>query len=242
YLASDDNGKNNCERSPRVPEKCQHTLLMKFEIKSDEPPAPQVADAPKPDPQYETTNVVLQTQMGDITIALEVERAPITAANFLRYVEEGRFDGTVFYRSLSMNREPKPNGLLQGGTQFDPKRILPGIEHEPTTLTGLSHTNGAVSMAMGEPGTANGDFSIMLQDQSGLDARPEDPDPIWQNGYAVFGYVTDGMDVVAAIHQSGVDPEKGQPGMKGQMLAKPVEIVRAFKPEPKPKSDEEDAE
>ena len=64
YLASDDNGKNNCEREPRVPEKCQHTLLMKFEIKSDEPPVPQVTDAPEPDTQYETTDVVLQTQMG----------------------------------------------------------------------------------------------------------------------------------------------------------------------------------
>ena len=202
---------------------------MKFEIKSNEPPAPQVADAPEPDPQYQTTDVVLETAFGDITIALEVERAPITAANFLRYVEEGRFDGTVFYRAMSLDREPKPNGLLQGGTQFDPKRILPGIEHEPTTKTGLSHTNGALSMAMLEPGSANGDFSIMLQDQTGLDARPEDPDPIWQNGYAVFGYVTKGMDVVAAIHQSPTDPDKGEGAMRGQILADPVEIIRARK-------------
>ncbi len=231
YVASDDNF-NNCSQTDAAD--CQHTLLMKFEIKTDEPAPPQVTDAPEPDPQYETVNVVLETTMGDITIALEVERAPITAANFLRYVEEGRFDGTVFYRALSLDREPKPNGLLQGGTQFDPKRILPGIKHEPTTDTGLSHTNGALSMAMLEPGTANGDFSIMLQDQTGLDARPEDPDPVWQNGYAVFGYVTKGMDVVAAIHQSGIDPQKGEGAMKGQLLAEPVEIIRARRVESEP--------
>ncbi len=224
YVASDDNFNNCFERDSA---NCQDTLIMKFEIKSDEPAPAQVTDAPEPDPQYETTDVVLETAFGDITIALETERAPITAANFLRYVEEGRFDGAVFYRAMSLDREPKPNGLLQGGTQFDPKRILPGIAHEPTTTTGLSHTNGALSMAMLEPGTANGDFSIMLQDQIGLDARPEDPDPVWQNGYAVFGYVIQGMDVVAAIHQSGIDPDKGEGGMKGQMLAQPVEIVRA---------------
>ncbi|MEM7688326.1 MAG: esterase-like activity of phytase family protein [Pseudomonadota bacterium] len=234
YLASDDNF-NNCAASSR--KDCQNTLLMKFEIKSEEPPAPQVADAPAPDPQHETVDVVLETEMGDIRVALEVERAPITAANFLRYVEEGRFDGTVFYRAMSLDREPKPNGLLQGGTQFDPQRILPGIAHEPTTQTGLSHTNGALSMAMLEPGSANGDFSIMLQDQTGLDARPEDPDPVWQNGYAVFGYVTDGMDVVAAIHQSATDPNKGEGAMRGQMLAEPVEIIRARRAEPAPISE-----
>ena len=176
---------------------------------------------------YATTDVVLQTTMGDIVIALETERAPITAGNFLRYVEEDRFDGTVFYRAMHMDWGDQPNGLIQGGTQWDPDRVLPGIEHEPTTLTGLSHTRGALSMAMGEPGTANGDFSIMLGDQTGLDANPESDDPVWQNGYAVFGYVTEGMDVVEAIHAAPIDPEKGEGWMQGQMLADPVEIVEA---------------
>ena len=238
YLVSDDNF-NNCYT--RESANCQNTLLMKFEIKSDEPPPAQVVDAPEPDPQYETLEVVLETAMGDITIALEVERAPITAANFLRYVVEGRLDGSVFYRAMSLDREPKPNGLLQGGTRFDPKRILPGIEHEPTTKTGLSHTNGALSMAMLEPGTANGDFSIMLQDQTGLDANPEDPDPVWQNGYAVFGYVTKGMDVVAAIHQSPTDPDAGEGIMRGQILADPVEIIKARRADPETESGEEPA-
>ena len=197
---------------------------MKFEIKVDEP---LVAATPEPEINYETTDVVLVTAMGEITIRLETERAPITTANFLRYIDEDRFDGTKFYRAMKLNREPMPNGLIQGGTQFDPNRILPGIEHEPTSVTGLTHTNGALSMAMGEPGTANGDFSIMLADQIGLDAQPDSEDPIWKNGYAVFGYVTDGMDVVSAIHALPADPTKGEGMMVGQILADPVTIIDA---------------
>lgn len=188
--------------------------------------AQDAAEAPPP-PAYETTDVVLQTTMGDIVIALETERAPITAANFLRYVEEDRLNGTVFYRAMPLEWGEQPNGLIQGGTQWDPERVLPGIEHEPTSETGLTHSRGALSMAMGEPGTANGDFSIMLGDQSGLDADPTSDDPARQAGYAVFGYVTDGMDVVEAIHALPTDPDKGEGWMKGQMLAEPVEIVEA---------------
>lgn len=179
------------------------------------------------EPSYETIDVVLETTLGSIIVSLETERAPITAGNFLRYVDEGRFDGTVFYRAMHLDWDPQPNGLIQAGTQWDPKRILPGIPHEPTTVTGLTHSRGALSMAMGEPGTANGDFSIMLQDLPGMDADPEAEDPVWQNGYAVFGYVTDGMEVIEAIHAAPTDPNKGEGWMKGQMLAEPVEIVKA---------------
>lgn len=217
YVISDNNFSDN-----------QRTLLMKFEVKGEvAPPQPVAAVAPEPVVDYETVDVVLETALGDITIRLETERAPITAANFLRYIDEDRFDGTGFYRAMALNREPQPNGLIQAGTRFDPKRILPGIPHEPTTQTGLSHTHGALSMAMGDPGSANGDFSIMLQDQTGLDARPGAAEPIWQYGYAVFGYVIDGMDVVYAIHSQPTDPDAGQGAMQGQMLAKPVTIIDA---------------
>jgi len=183
--------------------------------------------SPFDDVPYETTPIVLETEMGDITIALETERAPITAGNFLRYVEQDRLDGTVFYRAMHVDWGPQPSGLIQGGTQWDPDRILPGIEHEPTTRTGLSHTRGALSMAMGEPGTANGDFSIMVQDQTGLDAQPDAGEAAQRHGYAVFGYVIEGMDVVEAIHAAPTDPDKGEGWMKGQMLAEPVEILEA---------------
>ena len=175
--------------------------------------------------EYATQLVLIETTMGDITVSIETERAPVTAANFLRYVDEDRFDGTHFYRAMHLDWGEPPNGLLQGGTQMDPDRVLDPIAHEPTSQTGLSHTNGALSMARHDPGTATGDFSIMIKDQTGLDADPTSSDPNLQLGFAVFGYVVDGMDVVQAIHALPPDPEKGEGWMKGQLLAEPVEIV-----------------
>ena len=175
--------------------------------------------------EYATQLVLIETTMGDITVSIETERATITAANFLRYVDEDRFDGTHFYRAMHLDWGKPPNGLLQGGTQMDPDRVLDPIAHEPTSQTGLSHTNGALSMARYDPGTATGDFSIMIKDQTGLDADPTSSDPNRQLGFAVFGYVVDGMDVVQAIHALPPDPEKGEGWMKGQLLAEPVEIV-----------------
>ena len=169
--------------------------------------------------------VVIETTLGEITVALETERAPITANNFLRYADEDRFDGTVFYRALSVDWGDQPNGFIQGGTQNNPERILDPIAHEPTNETGVTHTKGALSMARFGPGTATGDFSIMLQDQHGQDADPDNEDPDRQLGYAVFGYVVEGMEVVHAIHGAPIDPELGEGWLKGQMLANPVTIL-----------------
>jgi peptidyl-prolyl cis-trans isomerase A (cyclophilin A) len=174
-----------------------------------------------------TTNVVVDTTEGRFVVAVEIERAPVTAANFLRYVEDKRFDGTVFYRAMRNTWGDQPNGLIQGGTQFDPARILPPIAHEPTSQTGLSHTTGALSMARYAPGTATGDFSIMVSDQTGLDANPRAEDPDGQAGYAVFGRVIEGMEVVRAIFAAPTDPDKGEGFMRGQLLADPVRIVSA---------------
>jgi peptidyl-prolyl cis-trans isomerase A (cyclophilin A) len=182
-------------------------------------------ELPAAQPTYDTQLVVIETTMGDITVSIETERAPITAGNFLRYVDEDRFDGTKFYRAMHLDWGEPPNGLLQGGTQMHPDRVLDPIAHEPTTRTGLSHTDGALSMARYDPGTATGDFSIMIKDQTGLDANPASPDPSLQLGFAVFGYVVDGMEVVHAIHAAPIDPDKGEGWMKGQLLADPIEIV-----------------
>ena len=181
-------------------------------------------DAP---PAPATTEVVLSTEIGDIIVALETERAPVTAANFLRYVDEKRLDGTVFYRAMRLDWGEQPNGLIQGGTQYDPERILPPIAHEPTSETGVKHVAGAISMARNEPGSATGDFSITLSPQPGLDADPDAEDETLRDGYAAFGRVVQGMDVVRAIFDAPVDPDKGEGWMKGQMLADPVEIVSA---------------
>ena len=174
-----------------------------------------------------TDRVVLETTQGSIVLEIETGRAPLTAANFLRYVAEDRFDGTKFYRAMRLDWGTQPNGLLQGGTQMDPDRILDPVEHEPTTLTGLSHRAGAISMARYAPGTATGDFSIMLSVQTGLDADPAAEDEDARAGFAVFGRVVEGMEVVRAIFDAPTDPDRGEGWMKGQMLADPAEILDA---------------
>ena len=215
YLVSDNNFSSD-----------QRNLLMKFEVSQRAATAPGV-----PPKVYATEKVILETAMGDITVSLETERAPITAANFLRYVDEDRYDNTKCYRAMRVTGGEQPSGFLQCGTQNDPRRILRGIAHEPTNETGLSHTNGALSMARFEPGTATGDFSIMIRDQRGLDAVPDSDDPDRRPGFAVFGYVVDGMDVVHAIHAQPTDPDKGEGFLKGQMLAAPIEIVNVRRAE-----------
>lgn len=172
-----------------------------------------------------TTNVLIQTSLGPIVVALETERAPITSANFLRYADEKRFDGTTFYRVLRDEVGGEPWGLVQAGTRGDPKRTRAPIAHEPTSVTGLTHTTGTISMARHAPGTASGDFTIMIGDVSGLDAKPDAEDPDTQAGFAAFGHVVSGMEVVHAIHDSPTDPNQGEGAMRGQLLAEPVKIV-----------------
>jgi peptidyl-prolyl cis-trans isomerase A (cyclophilin A) len=167
-----------------------------------------------------TVKVVLKTSLGDVVLALETERAPVTAANFLRYVDQKRLDGSEFYRSMAVGDDGQ-QGLIQGGLRGNPKRSLKPIAHEPTSLTGLSHVDGAISMARGAPGTANADFFIVIGDLVSLDAQPNGGDP----GYAVFGHVASGMDVVHAIFTQPRSPTAGQGVMQGQMLAIPVKIL-----------------
>lgn len=228
YMVSDDN-LQNCAAAQRPA--CQRNLLYKFEI-APPPGSPLSAatarPALRPYPDAASVTVVLETSLGPVTIALETQRAPVTAGNFLRYVEEKRFDGTAFYRAMALGGERQPAGLVQGGTRNEPARILPPIAHEATSATGLTHTHGALSMAMRAPGTADGDFFIVIEDQPGFDARAPDGDP----GFAVFGYVTGGMDVVAAILAAPRDMEAGEGVMKGQMLAAPVTIVTARRAAP----------
>jgi peptidyl-prolyl cis-trans isomerase A (cyclophilin A) len=177
-------------------------------------------DAATPAPT--TVKVVLKTALGDIVLAVETQRAPITAANFLRYVDQKRFDGSEFYRSVPVGEDGQ-YGLIQGGLRGNPKRVLKPIAHEPTSLTGLSHVNGAISMARADPGTATADFFVVIGDLVSLDAQPNGGDP----GYAVFGRVIDGMDVVHLIFDQPRSTTEGQGVMKGQMLAAPVKILSA---------------
>ena len=164
--------------------------------------------------------VLLETTAGSIFVETD-PRAPITAANFLRYVDEGRFNGTDFYRGMELGAG---TGVVQGGTANAPDRILPPIAHEPTSQTGLRHINGALSMARFDPGTADGDFFIIVGNLPGFDAgraAPGDP------GFAVFGRVIEGMDVVRAILTAPKSPTEGEGFMRGQMLDPRIRILSA---------------
>ena len=167
-------------------------------------------------------NVRLETTEGPIVVALEQGRAPITTANFLRYVDEKRFDGISFYRAVNV----APGfGLIQGGLRGDARKLLPPIKHEPTTVTGLSHIDGAISMARNAPGTADANFFITVGAIPSMDADPKQPGD--NLGFAVFGHVTEGMDIVRHILQEPTSPTEGEGVMKGQMLVQPVRILSA---------------
>ncbi len=185
-------------------------------------PAPRRAPpAPLPD----VVRVAMVTELGTIELALDAKRAPVTVRNFLRYAEQRRFDGIFFYRVMRLAWGQQPNGLIQAGTRGDPRRALPPIAHEPTSATGLLHTPGAISMARWAPGTAAGDFSILLSAMPGLDADPKSDNPELQAGFAVFGNVSAGMDVVRRIYDVPLSPTLGEGVMKGQMIARPVRVL-----------------
>ncbi|PWE18521.1 peptidylprolyl isomerase [Marinicauda salina] len=151
-------------------------------------------------------DVIIRTALGDIEVELEFDKAPITSRNFLRNIDEGLFRGGSFYRSAHKDDATGANlSIIQGGANKDLDQPKP-IEHETTATTGLRHGAGAVSMARMERGTATTEFFICLEDTPGLDFR-EATDA--GAGYAVFGRVVGGMDVVRAIH----DRETGDPDL-----------------------------
>ena len=188
--------------------------------------APSLAQTAAPavpaTPQPAAVRVTLTTDDGPIVLAIESERAPITAGNFLRYVDQKRLDGTNFYRAA---RVADGYGLVQGGTRNDPKRTLKPIAHEPTSMTGLSHGDGTISMGREKPGTAAGDFFITVGEMKSMDADPAQPGD--NAGFAAFGHVVEGMDVVRRILDAPKSPTAGEGVMQGQMLAPPIRIVTA---------------
>ena len=169
---------------------------------------------------FATTPVILTTPLGQIVLALETQRAPVTSANFLRYVDRKLYDGASFYRaSRPKGSTTDDRGLVEGGLSAHPEKLLPPIAHESTAQTGLSHIDGTISIARNAPGTAQADFFICLGEQTYLDATATQP------GFAAFGRVTQGLEIVKQILVMPTDPEKGEGSMKGEMLAQPVPIT-----------------
>ena len=182
--------------------------------------------------------VLLQTQAGDIVIALDGAHAPLTTANFLRYVDQKRYDGAEFYRAVQVDDEGH-YGLVQGGLHggharpsmplkptrppkpSKPLKPLEPVAHESPAVTGLHHVDGAVSMARNEPGSATSEFFIVIGELTSLDGGDNDP------GYAVFGHVESGMEAVRQWLALPRSTDAGDGSMKGQMLADPVKIISA---------------
>jgi peptidyl-prolyl cis-trans isomerase A (cyclophilin A) len=181
---------------------------------------------PAEDP-VEHVYVALTTEAGVITLDLDATHAPLTTANFLKYVDRKLLDGTTFYRAMHLNWGDEPAGLLQGGLRMDPAKVLPPVAHEPTSQTGILHKAGTISMARYAPGTATADFTIMISDMDALDARPDAADAESRAGFAAFGHVVGGMDVVRRIWDMPRSATAGEGVMKGDMLEKPVRIVTA---------------
>lgn len=162
--------------------------------------------------------VVIETSLGNIEVQLEPQKAPLTTANFLRYVDGGFYNGGVFYRTVTADNQPDKKTkieVIQGGV--DPasdKKRFPPIPLERTNHTGLHHTDGTISMARDVPDSATSEFFICIGDQPSLDyGGARNPDG---QGFAAFGHVIKGMDIVRRIQMSPA---------QGQALTPPVRIL-----------------
>ncbi|TYC91877.1 peptidylprolyl isomerase [Novosphingobium sp. BW1] len=199
------------------------------------PPVARAPAEPAPAP-VEYAYVALKTALGTITLALDTTHAPKTSANFLKYVDAKNLDGALFYRAMHLPYdEGKDQGLLQGGVR-NAAKLLDPVAHESTNETGIKHTAGTISMARFAPGTATADFMIMLSDMPALDAEKgntgEDPGA----GFAAFGHVAAGMDVVKAIWSQPRSATKGEGVMKGDILENEVPILSARRTSAPPKA------
>ncbi len=180
-------------------------------------------------PEDQTVRIVLETRMGDVEIALYPERAPISAANFLRYIDAGHYNGSAIYRVAKVGGSSSI-GVVQGGllgdamagsgdAYADPEFRYPPIAHEPTTATGIPNQRGVVAYARLAPGSAGSEFFINMVDNPELDTGQGTPERDG-HGYATFGRVLRGMPVLHAIEQL---PAEGE--------TQPIKIIRAYRVE-----------
>lgn len=198
----------------------RHLLLMLFCFLAV-PAAAQTA-APEPSPSA-NPRVALETTAGRIVVEVYADKAPVTAKNFLRYVDARRLDGISFYRVVKVQDR---FGFVQFGVQNAPAKIYPPIKHEPTSETGVKHLEGTLSMPRLAPGTARGEFTISVGDQPSFDADPARPGD--NLGYAAFARVVEGMEVVLEIFDAPLSPTKTLQGsFKGEVPAAPVKILTA---------------
>lgn len=175
-------------------------------------------------------HIRFDTEAGPIVLELYADKAPNTVANFLRYVDDKRYDGAWFYRVVRLDNQansPIKIEVIQGGIQTDSTRLFPPIAQETTQQTGLKHLDGTLSLARGLPASGASEFFICINAQPDLDfGGKRNPDG---QGFAAFGRVIEGMDVVRTIQRG----ETGQPGPTNaysnpmQLLKTPVQIRTA---------------
>ena len=166
--------------------------------------------------------VVVETELGAFELEVDIDRAPATAANFLRYVDGDHYDGGTFHRTVHQDNQPNDSiriAVIQGSRNRESgAAAFPPVALERTSETGLAHLDGTVSMARGGPDSATHSFFICIGDQPSLDfggMRNADG-----QGFAAFGRVVAGMDVVHTIHRAPYD---------AQRLTPPVRILRVYR-------------
>lgn len=171
------------------------------------------------------TTIVMTTGEGKIEIELYRDKAPVTVGNFLKLVDGGHLDGSTFYRVVTYENDhgnPKIE-VIQGGLGDESMSPFDPIGHETTEQTGILHTDGVISMGRGDVGTASSEFFICIGDQPGLDyGEVRNPD---RQGFAAFGKVVRGMDVVRRIDRLPADAPSDSAYTEGQILTDPVEII-----------------
>jgi peptidyl-prolyl cis-trans isomerase A (cyclophilin A) len=161
--------------------------------------------------KYKNPHIEIQTRLGDIEVELYPDKAPKSVAAFLSYIDSGFYKNSSFYRILNDENQPSnapKSELIQGGiwkTNYKKSSTLPGIPHETTQQTGILHKDGVISLARQEPGTATTEFFICVGDQPGFDYGGENNAD--KQGYAAFGKVVKGMDIVRQIYRR---PEEDQ--------------------------------
>jgi peptidyl-prolyl cis-trans isomerase A (cyclophilin A) len=165
----------------------------------------------------DTVTIIIQTQLGDIQAVLFTKKAPITSANFLKYIDADAFNGGSFYRTVTPQNQPNNKiriEVIQGGAnpaKVDTAKVKP-IPLERTSITGILHTNGTISMARDAPDTGTTEFFICVGDQPSLDfGGKRNPDG---QGFAAFGRVTEGMDIVKKIQSAPASEQKLSPAIR----------------------------
>jgi peptidyl-prolyl cis-trans isomerase A (cyclophilin A) len=173
------------------------------------------------------SRVRVQTELGDIVLELDAKRAPNTTANFLKYVDAGHYDGGTFHRTVKMNNQPESPvkiEVIQAGVAADKaKQGFAAITLERTSVSGILHKDGVVSMARGTPDSATSGWFITINDQPSLDfGGARNPDG---QGFAAFGRVVSGMDVVRKI-QAAPSSTNMSTNAEAQRLTPPIRILK----------------